>query len=210
MNIEEQLALLQSKLQELKKLDRWKKVFGAKRHKYKLNKVKTESELKEFEEKYAITLPKDYRMYLLLVGNGGAGPYYGLETLEDSLYVDLDYKRENEFLNPSLPFEITEAWNMDYKGDPDNEDEYEKFEEVYFDDKWTNGLIRICNFGCGVSMNLVVNGPEYGNIWVDDRGSDGGIYPDPYFEQTGRTTFLEWYNLWLKKSLGEAKSGNFN
>jgi len=52
-------------------------------------------------------------------------------------------------------------------------------------------------------MNLVVNGTEYGNIWVDDRCNDAGIYPDQHFGNKGRITFLAWYEAWLDKSLNE-------
>ena len=46
------------------------------------------------------------------------------------------------------------------------ENQYEVFSETYFDSKHVNGLIAICNYGCGISLNLVVNGQEYGNIWI--------------------------------------------
>ena len=206
MNIENKIQSILKKLNELKSTNSKFSVFGAKKHKYLFNDVKTELELVKFEEKHKIKLPEGYRQFLLQVGNGGAGPYYGLETLEDSLFIDLDYKRENELLNPSISFPITEPWNMEYLGDHENEKEYKQFENSYFSEKWETGLLRICNFGCGVSLNLVVNGKEFGNIWVDDRGSDGGIYPDPYFEQKGRTNFLDWYLLWLNRTLKELKN----
>lgn len=95
---------------------------------------------------------------------------------------------------------------MEFEGEDDDEAAYEKFEEEYFSDKWETGILRLCNYGCGVSLNLVVNGLEKGNIWVDDRGNDGGIYPDPYFEQKERTKFLDWYLLWLNLSLSELKN----
>lgn len=207
MSVMKKLETIEEKLKALETLDPERKIFGAYRHQYRLNKVKTENELRKFEESYRIILPEGYREFLLKIGNGGAGPYYGIETLEDSLYVDLDYKRENELLNPAKSFLLTEAWNMEFEGDPDNEQEIEEYENLYFDDKWTDGLLRICNYGCGISLNIIVNGAEYGNIWVDDRGNDGGIYPDPYFDQTGRTQFLEWYEIWLDRSIEEAKAG---
>ena len=88
------------------------------------------------------------------------------------------------------------TWNTNQK--PDSREE-----RKYFSDKWLQGLLRICNYGCGLSLNLVVNGSEYGHIWVDDRGNDGGLYPDNHFGQTGRTKFLDWYELWLDQSLEE-------
>lgn len=54
-----------------------------------------------------------------------------------------------------------------------------------------------------VSINLVVNGPSYGEIWVDDRNNDNGVYPDFYFGNEERLGFLEWYELWLDKSIEE-------
>lgn len=186
---------------ELKAYDKNHAIFGSSNHQYLLNAVKKESEVIAFENQHGIQLPEGYRRFIIELGNGGVGPYYGLQTLEDSLCADLDYKRENKYLNPSKPFLMTEPWNMNFAGDYDNKQAYRAFEDEYFKDSWADGLLRICNYGCGVSMNLVVNGAEYGNIWVDDRVSDGGIYPDPYFGQTQRTQFLDWYILWLNISL---------
>lgn len=201
MNIESKILYIKQSLDKLKALDKGYRVFGADSHRYLLNKVVKEEKIKVFENKYGIQLPEEYRRFLIEVGNGGAGPYYGLQTLEDSLFIDLDYKRENEYLNPSEPFLFIEKWNMKFAGNHSNEQEYIAFEEEYFKPSWANGLLRICNFGCGVSLNLVVNGSEYGNIWADDRVNDGGIFPDLYFGQSGRTQFLDWYILWLNQSL---------
>ena len=203
MDIDNQILYVRQSLTKLKTHDKKFRVFGSSTHKYLLNPVIRESEVRAFENKYAINLPEAYRRFLIELGNGGAGPYYGLQTLEDSLFADLDYKRANEFLNPSKPFLLTEKWNMTFEGDYSNEQERQAFEEEYFKDSWVNGLLRICNYGCGASLNLVVNGAEYGNIWVDSRGNDEGIYPDPYFGQSERTQFLDWYILWLNKSLKE-------
>jgi len=205
MDIAKKITSIKAKLAKLKQLDQGLRIFGADSHRYALGETLSPSVLDEFQSHHQIRLPEDYRAFLLEVGNGGAGPYYGLQTLQDSLYADLDYKREGELLNPSLPFPLSEPWNMAFTGDSEDEAAYGAFEQTYFADNWTHGLLRICNFGCGVSLNLVVNGSEHGNIWVDDRGNDGGLYPDPYFEQEGRTQFLDWYELWLDRSLAESK-----
>ena len=203
MNTDSKILFVKQSLAKLKALDKNYSVFGSERHKYLLHATLEKSEVSAFETKHNIRLPEDYRRFITEIGNGGAGPYYGLETLEDSLFIDLDYKKENEYINLSQPFLLTQKWNMEFAGVSDNEQEYQVFEKEYFKDSWVNGLLRICNFGCGVSLNLVANGTEYGNIWVDDRGSDGGIFPDPYFGQSERTQFLDWYILWLDKSLAE-------
>lgn len=203
MTINSRLEKIKVDLAFLKEADPSCELFGARRHKYNFNSPLKESEVESFERRFNIRLPEDYRCFIMNIGNGGAGPYYGLETLENSLFADLDFKRENEFVDPSIPFPITEPWNLEYEGNEDDESEVESFDEQYFDPKWDSGILRICNFGCGVTMNLVVNGAEYGHIWVDDRCNDGGIYPDPYFGQTERTSFLEWYEMWLKRSLND-------
>jgi hypothetical protein len=198
----DQLQVIASKLSELKRVDTQLKVFGAERHQYELRPVASEQELAAFESQFRIVLPVGYRSFLLQLGNGGAGPYYGLEPFKNALFRDLDYRDNTDLIDPSMPFAFESHWNLEFRGDVESQ-EYSDFEQEYFDNKWANGLIRICNFGCGVSLNLVVNGPEYGNIWVDDRCNDGGLYPDPYFGQKDRTEFLNWYELWLDRSLEE-------
>lgn len=207
MSIEEKIIDITGKLELLKKLDPKRKLFGASSHKYQLNNPADEKEIKVFEVEHQIQLPDEYRVFLKKLGNGGAGPYYGLQTLQDTIFDDLDYKVAGEYLNPTIPFPHTEAWNMKYSGSEDDEEAYEEFCDEYFQAKWATGLLKICNFGCGVAMCLVVNGPEKGNICVDDRSNDGGIYPDPYFNQVTKTGFLTWYSLWLDNSISELKKG---
>jgi len=205
LNMQDQIGIIRQKLKELKRKDPGFQVFGASSHRY-MNKGRLyEHEVRSFENRFNIHLPPEFREFILQMGNGGAGPYYGLEALEDGLFLDLDYKRKTDLTNPALEFPLTEAWNLEL-ADLGEEEYFQKKDDEYFDSKWTNGLLRISNFGCGVSMNLVVNGKEYGNIWVDDRCNDGGIFPDRYFGNAGRITFLTWYELWLDKSLNEVAS----
>ncbi len=208
MNIEEKIESIKWNVMELMSLDVMKKIFGSSSHMYVLNPVKTEVEIIEFEKQHQITLPEGFRSFLLLAGNGGAGPYYGLESLENSTYANLNYKSKNDLVDPSKPFPHSESWNLSYKDhDPENnEGKYYDFDDLYFDRKWVNGLLRICNFGCGVSINLIVNGPEYGNIWVDDRSSDGGIYPQSSSRVESRTDFLSWDESWGKTSVFQMKN----
>jgi len=206
MNVDEKIELVAQKLSKLRDLDNALSIHGASSHKYCLNRKLSEDQITDFEDRHMIQLPEEYRAFLLHIADGGAGPYYGIETLENSLFSDLDNKRPGEFVNPSIPFAFEAAWNMQYEGDEEDEQAYEEHEKEYFSKKWETGILRLCNYGCGVWLNLVVAGTEKGNIWVDDRGNDGGIYPDQYFEQTTRTTFLEWYLLWLNQSLIEVKA----
>ena len=205
MKFEEQIFRIKEKLNRLKKADQDYEIFGSDTHEYNLNPTKTEEELIKFETENQITLPEEYREFLLYVGNGGAGPYYGLELLENGREIDLDYIDGKDLIDLSKPFPFTEHWNIEFE--EMNDDNFEEIEEQknenYYDNKFVSGLLRISNFGCGVRMNIVVNGKEKGNIWVDDRVNENGIFPDPYFDITDKITFLDWYELWLDISLKE-------
>ena len=62
--------------------------FGAYSHQYKLAAPAGEEAIRKFEEQQGVRLPEEYRDFLMFIGNGGAGPYYGLyglKALEDDL-----------------------------------------------------------------------------------------------------------------------------
>ncbi|MCG2616756.1 SMI1/KNR4 family protein [Terrimonas sp. NA20] len=209
----EQVNRIKGKLKQLKQLDNINSLFGAQKHRYKINPPISSNTIQQFEATHQVKLPDDYITFLTEIGNGGAGPYYGLEPLQNSIYADLDYPTQDFLLNPGKPFVHTEPWNLTFEPSVD-EDEYEEeyeneqaaFEEKYFNIEHMNGVVAICNFGCAISLNLVVNGAEYGNIWTDDRASDQGIYPSYELGNKEKITFLNWYELWLDNSLKEIRT----
>jgi hypothetical protein len=180
-------------------------VFGAQAHEFALNLPLTESEVAAFETAYNVALPEEYRLFLLLVGNGGAGPYYGLFRLGE-MDDGFGFARweQGAFVGKlAASFPHSGPWN-DLTGVPDDddndEDTYERsldeFEDRYFDSVLVNGAIPICHLGCALRQWLVVTGPEAGNVWCDDRADRGGLYPltAPGKE---RVTFYQWYRDWL-------------
>ncbi|WP_442802772.1 SMI1/KNR4 family protein, partial [Streptomyces sp. CB01373] len=46
--------------------------------------VLSEAEVRSFERQYGVTLPRDYRGFLMTVGDGGPGPYHGIWSLSES------------------------------------------------------------------------------------------------------------------------------
>ena len=193
--------LVQAKLKKMRHADWCHRKFGSKIHKYKLNPAISEKDVAEFESRHSIRLPDEYRWFITSIGNGGAGPDYGLEPLTHGIYSDLHYGESEGYIDPSMPFVLKEPWNMELNHECSPK-ERRKFEEEYFSDKWVNGVLRICDRGCGMSINLVVNGPEYGNLWVDDRTSDYGIYP---LNKNKKTTFWSWYSEWLNRVSGSVE-----
>src|SRR5690348_15289150 len=69
---------LKQRVADLGKLDVHRKVFGAGSHQYGFAKPYPEAELASFEKRIGITLPEDYRAFITQIGNGGAGPSYGV------------------------------------------------------------------------------------------------------------------------------------
>ena len=208
----QRLEKILEKFYYLKSIDKEYKVFGSTSHKYEFRKPLKEGIISDFEKKYNVKIPYEYKLFLLEVGNGGAGPFYGIEPFENCLFSNLDYLNENYLLNPSIPFPYTDEWNIEFDNDysDENEELIEEFENEYFDNKHITGLIRICNFGCGHYINLVVNGEEYSHIWSDDRSSDYGIYPFNYYSKNKkeRLSFFDFYEQWIDQSLNPSVSLN--
>ena len=57
--------------------------FGADGHKYQLRPPASEKAIAAFETRFGVSLPEGYRNFLLWMGNGGAGPFYGLYPLKE-------------------------------------------------------------------------------------------------------------------------------
>lgn len=207
----EQSLRIKEKLKRLKKIDKSFDAFGASIHKYELNTVLKEEKLFDFESEYKITLPKEFRAFLKYVGNGGAGPFYGLERIENAIWSDLDRKGKSKLVNPSLPFPHTEPQMINFElYEFAGEFDENKFEEEWYNPKHTQGILRLSNYGCGVFIDLVVNGEEYGNMWTSDVVNDAGIFPSGMLEnEPERINFLDWYELWLDDSLQKMESNNY-
>lgn len=131
---------LKDLLEQMRTEDPQYRVFGAGRHQYVLNLPQPEVVLQSFEKRHGITLPEGYRRFLAQVGDGGAGPWYGLVSLEQTL----------EGNNPRRPFPEVKTNAHRFRGK-------------------LPGLLTLCEYGCGIYLCLVVRGEAYGTIWqVED------------------------------------------
>lgn len=187
----EKTSRLKARLDALRVADSAFQVFGAESHKYQMDTPMTDEEVQVFEERHAIVLPEEYRTFLLTIGRGGAGPYYGLYPPTGYSY-ELENVKSN-FL--SLPFPHKEAWKL-VEDDLDHSALDE--EHRYFGNYWVQGAMGLCHFGCGAYCLLVVTGHVRGQIWLDYRSSDNGIFPIA-------SDFLSWYEQWLERSFTELK-----
>jgi hypothetical protein len=154
----------------------WKKhrhQFRVEAHRFLVGKRLTESTLSTFEQKHGIRLPRDYRAFLLLIGEGGAGPYYGLLPLKR--WNDLAEKPDRYLALPSplMPgIEYADGW----------EEALAVAEEPY------RGILPIAEQGCGTYCGLVVSGEAHGRVVYIGDGP-------PYF--VWDRSFIGWYERWL-------------
>src|SRR5262245_55600160 len=137
--------------------------------------VLTEEVVADFERSNLISLPPDYRQFLLHIGNGGDGPpAFGLCAL-GAIPPDFD-SASPDF---GKPFPFTRSWIWE-GGDVSSEGGRS---DVYC------GVLILGTDGCGQYWALVVRGPDFGKIWIL---ADVGITPtDP------KMNFTEWCEAWL-------------
>lgn len=83
-------------------------VFGADSHDFEVNEPLSEREVAKFERKHGIALPAEYRWFITNVGNGGAGPFYGVFAFGEM--DDNSWSEEDGFVGTlSRPFPHTGA-----------------------------------------------------------------------------------------------------
>ncbi|PAX52673.1 SMI1/KNR4 family protein [Brunnivagina elsteri] len=207
---------LKNKLFKLIDLDKGFEVFGAESHKYTINPCLSEGEIQEFESNFQVKLPYEFRNFVLKIANGIVGPGYGFLGLNIDNLMELK-SSESDFFAQS--FCLQDEWNdLDLLQESNGSKA-----SAYFDQKFIQGSIAIAEYGCGIQARLVISGEERGNIWIDDRTNEGGIYPltshcaaffhddpemDTYMYESVEETkealsFYEWYENWLNRAINQ-------
>lgn len=134
----------------------------------------------EFENRHAISLPDEYRAFLL---RSDAGERFFARCFAHVEAGGIDYSLAS-------PFPFIQAWNL-WPEDSAGDDGYAHWEEEYNSDRHICGTLFLCGTGCGHYAMLIVTGAERGNVWGDSRVSDGGLFP--FSTKDGnRMGFREW------------------
>lgn len=165
--------------------------FGSDTHGFRMNRPISDAELAEFETRHRIRLPSDYRAFLMHAGNGGAGPYYGIFSLEkwsDFAEWVLDEVPEG-FLARPCPLVPGRNQTEQWASRPDVFSPYQ-------------GTLSLGSQGCTYAMQLAVTGPYAGRVVYVD--ADGG---PPYMVH--EPDFLSWYERWLDELLQGYKTDWF-
>lgn len=145
--------------------------FGAKNHKYQWNPPVSLPDLEEFEQEIGVTLPEDYRNFLLQVGDGGAGPFYGLFSLRQ-VHGWLEWPVEPE----KIPY-LYPGMNIDGLEEKGN---------------WRRGCIPIGSQGDVYFTYLLVAGPNRGRVVYIEYERSWVFFPR-------EPDFLSWYTRWLRE-----------
>ena len=189
---ENQVGRIKIKLEKAKHKDKDFSVFGSSSHKYKVNDTITKEKLKEWERVNQVLLPEDFFRFLTEVGNGGAGPYYGVYEIDKILtYTSKNALAAKCVLYPKMPKEewnrLTEPLTSD---ENISDDEYDSARDKVF-----GGMLCFGTQGCEYDMYIVLTGEYKGRVvytW--------DFYPDghPFFF-VYENNFLDWYERWLNE-----------
>lgn len=175
-------------------------VFGSSKHKYRLNPALPLDAVRRFERQYHLTLPEDYVFFLTKVGNGGAGPYYGLYSLEElgmyTQYLGLYHETDREGLPAFIDRKMCKAdWSEAMK---EAEEAAEDQEYDALMKRVCSGLLVIGTQGCTYDNLLMWKGSEAGKVVYIDWNMEPEYGPF----LTG-LPFLEWYERYFLEILAD-------
>src|SRR5262249_21660661 len=139
------------KLAALRHADPGLEVYGASSHRYRLNPPLSEREVRAFEERARISIPEEYRAYLLELANGGAGPDNGVLPLD--LNVDVAAWQLD------VPFPFSTELAREVISRPKGQ----RFLEGFADE--LPGYMDLSDGGCGIGAFLVFAGEQRGIVW---------------------------------------------
>lgn len=196
-------------LNQAQRIDSKYELFGSSRHKYKLNPPITESYVRSVEKKYGFILPEDYFRFITEVGDGGAGPDYGITPFMEFLakgrdsYAERYYESYRHSLaNPFMPRQMMADEVDDYA--IATKEAYEQSPERYFIYEKTDandfchmdGFFVLGTHGCQWDFGIITSGERRGQVFdTDNEGAYGFV----------SRNFDEFYQNWLDR-LSDAKS----
>lgn len=186
-------AHLREVVERAGKADPMRRVFGAQKHQYCLNPVVSREEVERFEARYNVKLPPEYVFFITQVGNGGAGPYYGLYPLEKMAayteYLEVYDKEDMQGLPAFIDRRMTrEDWAAAMERAEDDTAYDKVMKEV------CAGLLVIGTQGCTYDNLLMWKGSEQGKIVY----IDWNLEPEYGPFLTGMS-FLDWYESYFQE-----------
>lgn len=190
-------------LAQAERIDSKYEMFGASKHQYKLNPPVDTEFVHMVEEKYHFKLPEDYFQFITQVGDGGAGPDYGIMPFGNFLMMGKSPGVEkfkeayrlslaNSFTpRPLMSHEVEYyaiATREAYEQNPGEYFVYEKADDNDLCD--TDGFLELGTHGCQWDFGLIISGKMRGQIFdTDNEGAYGFV----------AYSFDEFYQNWLDR-----------
>lgn len=178
------------------------KIFGANHHHWKFGEPVDMQKIRDFERDLNVKLPEAFVRYLTELGNGGAGPYYGIYSLEKI--------RENSAYSETMHLPVmldhsrtAEYWTDFAKRYEALEDQFDLLDEVQLQEyqhmqlSVMAGGIFINTPGCTMNSLLMCRGAAAGEVFMIDFDYLHMIREEPYCY--GK--FEDWMIKEMKKSL---------
>jgi hypothetical protein len=210
-------AYIHKRLAELRDLDPELTLFGAKAHRYQLQPTISAADVADYEQQKSISIPEEYRQFIIEVGNGGAGPFLGISGIPtewdlDDLAAPFIYTKRTLDRSNSCVLQQIDALD---ESDANFDEEYDRLTLQYWTETNANGALHICEYGCALRFFLALNGVERGNIWFNATADLNGFFPvylamasNPSTEwchhdrdTIERVGFARWYEAWLDRSI---------
>ncbi len=166
------------KLRQLKAIDRQCQAFGAGTHRYLVRPRLSAIAFSAVERRLGTALPEALSRFYDEVGDGVAGPHYGLKPA-----AALTGYRPHEMYPGIKVFREAAA----AEGVPPSEDGY--FETP---DEALAGLLSIIEEGCGHQVCLITSGPKTGNVVY--------VSADGHVVETEKT-LVRIYSEWLEREI---------
>lgn len=178
-----QIERIKIKLSLAKNTDSYFEQFGSSSHRYLLNPPIAIEKIEAFEKKLDITIPKELKLFYTKIGYGGvgyakeshhnlgAGPNYGIMTLDNPLLFFIETDSGALQKEPYFNKEIThDMWYKRFYEDVEDESDeaYEKELELAY-----SGMMNISSCGCQGYSSIILNG--------NDTGCVIRTYSDPEF-----------------------------
>ncbi|GAA4608588.1 hypothetical protein BJY16_006917 [Actinoplanes octamycinicus] len=190
--MDDQLARIGRKLETARDSPVAATAFGAGNHGFRLGPRLPESVVVEFEERHEVELPVAYRRFLVELGNGGAGPGYGLTPLEKAC----GGCRPGHLTRPS-PYLPGRDYECDWV--------------IRYEDPWgpesvfLPGTLNVAGHGCSLVTHMTITGPARGRMFNLDSGGLPTRSNAP--AMVADADFLAWYERWLDETLAGSEVG---
>ncbi len=191
-------------LEQARRIDPRLEMFGASNHQYRLGLPVDLTFVRSIEEEYHFQFPEDYVQFITEVGDGGAGPGYGLypfgyysteaestkETKIREIYLH-GLGRELQLLP------VDPEWLENFCI---SKEDYKKNPEKYFQGSrgsfnWHNdvlygpyGFFHLGTYGCWRDFGLITAGERRGQVFIHD--TEGAF-------ELEASSFQAFYQDWL-------------